>query len=95
MGLIGFLFDSSLETTPAPDCKSICEMAEEIRRRIMLAFNQMAICPQASIEIDGEKWAPDRVWKALQNLYDWTYRACQKEEQTAVAFISSVYSCGR
>ena len=95
MGLIGFLFDSSLESTPAADCQSICEMAEEIRRRILLAFAQMTICPDTAIEIDGEKWAPDKVWKALQDLYDWTHRACRKEEPTAVAFISSAYSCGQ
>jgi len=95
MGLIGFLFDGSTESQPTPDCQSICEMAEEIRRRIMLAFLNMSACPDRAIEIDGEKWAPDRVYKALQNLYDWTFRACQREEPRAMAFIHSAYQCGR
>lgn len=92
-GIIGFLFDGAVESSPAPTCASICEMAAEIRRRIMLAFMQLQFCPGRPVEIDGEQWAPEKVYKALQDLYDWTYKACQQEEPRAAAFIVSSSPC--
>lgn len=92
-GLIGFLFQGTPEDQ-VPACDDICTMASELRTRIMRALLDMEINPDKSVEVDGEVWAPDRLYSALTRLYDWTFRACQKEEPTAIAFITHGRTCG-
>ena len=93
MGLLGFLFEADPDVLI--EAETICELAEEIQFRIMKAFAQMKICPEKAIEIDGERWAPEKVWKALQDLYDWTVRVCSHSEGSAVAIVGRGAICGR
>lgn len=92
-GLIGFLFSSERESLPPDPCDDICAMAIKLRRRIIEAFMRMEICPDRAIEIDGERWDPERVYRALQELYNWTFDICRKEEDSAVAVFHSNSSC--
>jgi len=93
MGLIGYLFDTSLA---GPDIREpdVCEMAAEIRKKIWCKLREIQLSPNQPVEIDGEKWAPDRLVEALMKLYDWTFMACAHEDP-GVAIISSNTRCGR
>lgn len=91
-GLVGFLFDTSLDG--ADRSMDICEMAYELRKRIWCKLRTLKMHPDNPVEIDGEVWAPERLTKALMDLYDWTFKACANETQ-AVAIIGGSARCGK
>jgi hypothetical protein len=82
LSLLGYALDADMRGTPV-DEKTVCELAEDIRRGILCRIATLQLDPNKAVEIDGERWDQPGLIQSLKDLYEWTYLICGLQDQAA------------
>ena len=74
-----------------------CEEAKAIRPQLIELMTRTALCPEAPVEIDGERWDRSKYLRSLRESIKFTYEICELEAMDEGPYFGATQSkqCGK